>query len=379
MKSKYEMLVKDYLEKANVKCNSNEPISINVFNDQFYKKTFLKGSFGFGESYVDGWWESPELNSVVFNLARFRLVSPTKNSIAETKINLSTSLYWLMHKIFNYQTIKKSFEVIEKHYHLGNDLFQNMLDSTMAYTCGYWKNANNLEEAQINKLDLICKKLGLKKGMTLLDIGCGWGGFAEFAAKNYGVNVTGITISTEQKKMAEERCKHLPVKILLQDYRTLNQKFDRICAVGMMEHVGYKNYRTFMKVAHRCLNPDGLFLIQVIGSNVSNTHTDEWIDKYLYPNALSPSIKQIGAAIEDLFIMEDWHNFGHFYEKTLLAWYDNFQKSWESIKANYSERFYRIWKFYLLGAAGLSRARDGQLWQIVLSKNGVVGGYDSYR
>jgi cyclopropane-fatty-acyl-phospholipid synthase len=250
-----------------------------------------------------------------------------------------------------------------------------MLDKRMVYTCGYWKDAKTLDEAQEAKLDLTCKKLNLKPGMKVLDIGCGWGSFAKYAAEKYKVKVVGITVSKEQAVLAKALCKGLPIEIRLQDYRDLNEKFDRIVSLGMFEHVGYKNYKTYMKVVHRCLKDDGLFLLHTIGGNKSVKSTDPWIDKYIFPNSMLPSIKQMGDAIEDYFVMEDWHNFSADYDKTLMAWYNNFENSWNKLKDDYDERFHRMWRYYLLACAGTFRARKSQLWQIVLSKDGIKEGY----
>jgi len=253
-----------------------------------------------------------------------------------------------------------------------------MLDKGLNYSCAYWKNAETLDAAQEAKLDLICQKIGLRSGMKVLDIGCGWGGFAKYAAEKYGARVHGITVSRKQVEFGNDCCQCLDVKIELKDYRKVREKFDRIVSVGMFEHVGCKNYRIFMKVAHRCLKPDGLFLLHTIGGNTSTGSTDPWIDKYIFPNSVLPSSKQITSAIEGLFVLEDWHNFGQYYDKTLMAWYNNFTKNWAKIKDAYDERFYRMWTYYLLSCAGSFRSRRNHLWQIVFSKRGIKGGY-SYR
>ena len=267
----------------------------------------------------------------------------------------------------------------KRHYDIGNDLYQAMLGKTMAYSCGYWKDADNLDEAQIAKFDLICRKIGLKKGDRILDIGCGWGGFLKFAAENYGAGGVGITISNEQVTLAKELCKNLPIEIHLQDYRNFQGKFDHIISIGMFEHVGVKNYRVFMSKAQELLKDDGLFLLHTIGLNQSSIPTDPWLEKYIFPNGILPSIDQISKSVEGLFTMEDWHNFGADYDKTLMAWFDNFNKNWPQLKEKYSERFYRMWKYYLLSCAGIFRSRNIQLWQTVFSKKGVSGGYKSIR
>lgn len=277
-------------------------------------------------------------------------------------------------RIFNYQTRKRASIVGKEHYNLGNDLFSRMLNPYMQYSCAYWKDAETLEQAQQAKLRMICEKLQLKPGMTLLDIGCGWGGLSQFAAKEYGVSVKGVTISAEQQKMAQERCAGLDVEILLQDYRDLNEKFDRIASVGMFEHVGPKNYRTYFEVAARNLKPDGLFLLHTIGSNQTDLNVDPWINKYIFPNGCLPSVAHIASNSEDLFVLEDWHNFGVDYDRTLMAWFEAFQKSWPEIKDNYSDCFYRMFTYYLNACAGAFRARNIQLWQVLLSPKGVEGG-----
>jgi len=298
----------------------------------------------------------------------------------KVKHNLKVALQLAGFYIINMQARHRAFIIGERHYDLGNDLFQNMLDKRMNYSCGYWKNATTLDEAQENKLDLICKKLYLKPGMKVLDIGCGWSAFGKYAAEKYGVEVVGLTVSKEQVALGKELCKGLPVEFRLQDYREINEKFDRIVSVGMIEHVGYKNYKEYFQIAERNLERDGLFLLHTIGEVRSTKNTDAWTHKYIFPNGMLPSIAQLGKAIEGIFVMEDWHNIGADYDKTLMVWFDNFNNSWDKIKDKYSERFYRMWKYFLLSSAGAFRARKKeQLWQIVLSKNGVLGGYNSVR
>ena len=271
-------------------------------------------------------------------------------------------------RLFNLQSKKRAWIVGKEHYDLGNDLFTRMLDPQMQYSCAYWKDAERLEDAQIAKLRLICEKLQLKPGMRVLDIGCGWGGLAQFMAQNYAVSVVGVTISAEQQKHAQQRCLGLDVDIRLQDYRDLNDQFDRIVSVGMFEHVGPKNYDTYFTVVDRNLKPDGLFLLHTIGSRRTDHNVDPWIDRYIFPNGCLPSVRQIANASESHFVMEDWHNFGADYDKTLMAWYERFLASWPEIADNYSERFKRMFSYYLNACAGAFRARDIQLWQVVFSR-----------
>jgi cyclopropane-fatty-acyl-phospholipid synthase len=256
-----------------------------------------------------------------------------------------------------------------------------MLDKRMVYTCAYWENAANLDEAQEKKLELTCQKLNLKPGMKVLDIGCGWGSFMKYAAERYGVSAVGITISKEQVDLARDLCSGLPIEIRLQDYRELlnsNIQYDRIVSLGMFEHVGHKNYETYMKTMAHCLKEDGLFLLHTIGSNRFNAATSRWINTYIFPHGQLPSIAAVGASLEGLFVMEDWHNIGVHYDKTLMAWHDNFNAHWDEVKklsAEYDERFRRMWNYYLLSSAANFRARQIQLWQIVLSKNGLKEGF----
>jgi len=250
-----------------------------------------------------------------------------------------------------------------------------MLDKRLTYTCAYWDNAETLDEAQEAKLDLVARKINLKEGMKVLDIGCGWGSFAKYAAEKYGAEVVGITVSKEQVKLARELCKGLPVEIRLQDYRDVDGKFDHIVSLGMIEHVGQKNYRTFMNIVHRCLKDEGLFLLHTIGNNKSVKKCDPWIEKYIFPNGMLPSIKQLAKSFEGLFVVENWHNYGTHYDKTLMAWFKNFTGNLDKIKHIYDNRFYRMWKYYLLSCAGSFRARKIQLWQIVLSKKGLKDGW----
>jgi cyclopropane-fatty-acyl-phospholipid synthase len=370
--NRYKEMAKSILAVADVNVDGSNPWDIQVHNEDFYQRVFSQGTLGLGEAYMDGWWDCKRLDEFFDRVLRARLdVHLQKNWKLISGI--------LLARLFNRQSTGRAFQIGEKHYDLGNDLFENMLDSRLAYSCGYWNGAETLDKAQEQKLDLICRKLGLQAGMRVLDIGCGWASFLKYAAEKYGAEVVGITVSKEQVEYGQEICKGLPVDIRLQDYRDVDEKFDYIVSVGMIEHVGYKNYRTYMEMAYRCLKDDGLFLLHTIGGNRSVKATDPWIDKYIFRNGMLPSIQQLGAAIEGLFIMEDWHNFSADYDTTLMSWYKNFTANWDKISSNYSDRFYRMWEYYLLSCAGSFRARSNQLWQIVLAKQGVPGGYKSIR
>jgi cyclopropane-fatty-acyl-phospholipid synthase len=360
------------LASADIIINGDNPYDMLVHNDRFYQRVLSQGSLGLGESYVEGWWDCQRLDECMY-----RIFSSGLHKKVHLTLPLAIGL--IKAKLVNLRKRSRSFRVGHRHYDLGNDLYKAMLDKRLVYTCGYWQHASNLDEAQEAKLDLICKKIGLKPGMRVLDVGCGWGSFAKYAAEKYNAHVVGITISQEQIDLGKQLCQGLPVELRLQDYRDINEPFDHIVSLGMFEHVGYKNYRAFMHIMHRCLKDNGLFLLHTIGGNQSYTQGDPWLEKYIFPNSMLPSIKQIGNAIEGLFIMEDWHNFSAFYDQTLMAWYHNFKSRWDTLKDSYNDEFYRMWTYYLLMSAGAFRARHIQLWQIVLTKRGVPGGYHSIR
>lgn len=372
-------LITQMADVAGVNINGQQPWDIHVNDDAVYKRILHQGSLGLGEAYVDKWWECAEIDEMISRVLRADLGEKIK-TMGMNAVRLVLSRLNIIDSIFiNQQNKKRALIVGKEHYDIGNDLYQVMLDKNMVYTCAYWKDATTLDEAQEAKLKLVCDKLNLQPGQSILDIGCGWGSFAKYAAENYGARVVGITISAEQQKLAQQRCQGLDIDIRMQDYRDVNQQFDHIVSLGMFEHVGYKNYNEYFNVAERCLKEGGLFLLHTIGNNITTKKTDPWIDKYIFPNGQLPSLPQITGAVENRFIVEDLHNFGADYDKTLLAWFKNFDAHWDELKNNYSERFYRMWKYYLLSCAGTFRSRDIQLWQIVLSKHGVPGGYQSIR
>lgn len=365
--SQWYRIASEMLQSADIEVNGSRPFDIRFKNPHFFKRVLQEGSLGLGESYMDGWWECDRLDIFFQKVLRAGLENQLPHHIKDT-LRVAAA------RLTNLQSKKRAWIVGKEHYDLGNDLFSLMLDPYMQYSCGYWKDATTLKQAQEAKLKLICEKLQLKPGMTLLDIGCGWGGLAAYAAKHYGVSVEGVTISEEQQKLAQERCKDLDVKILLQDYRDLDSQYDRIVSVGMFEHVGPKNYQTYFNVVARNLKPDGLFLLHTIGANETNMNVDPWINKYIFPNGCLPSIKHIATTSEGKFVMEDWHNIGADYDRTLMAWYERFVQNWPKLEHNYSQRFFRMFSYYLNACAGAFRARDIQLWQVVFSPRGAEGG-----
>lgn len=375
-------VIQQIFDLAGVTIDGQNSWDIQVHQPDLYQRLLTHTSLALGEAYMEGWWDCSHLDQFFYHILHANLQDKIEKNRYFYFNKLRYRFNTLMRILFNHQSRAKSRIVGKHHYDIGNDLFEKMLDQRLIYSCGYWKNANTLDQAQEAKLELCCQKLGLQPGMRVLDIGCGWGGFAKYAAEKFQVSVVGVTISQQQYQYALKNCAGLPIEIRLQDYRDINEKFDRICSIGMFEHVGYKNYTTYMQTAHRCLDDHGLFLLHTIGNNVSTLWPDEWINKYIFPNGNIPSVKQIGASIENLFVTEDLHNFGADYDKTLMAWHRNFNDSYDHdahLKSHYDQRFYRMWNYYLLSCAGAFRARYIQLWQFVLSKNGVPGGYRSIR
>ncbi len=312
---------------------------------------------------MDGWWDCRAVDQLIARATGADLQRRLKG-------NWRLASRLVRSRLFNFQSPARAFQVGERHYDLGNDLYRAMLDKRMCYTSGYWKTARTLDEAQEAKLDLVCRKIGLREGMSVLELGCGWGSFARYAAEKYGASVRGVTVSKEQVELGTEVCRGLPVTIELEDYRAVSGLYDRVVSIGILEHVGWRNYRTYMEVADRCLKGDGVALVHTIGQNVSGCAGDPWLDRYIFPNAMLPSVAQIARAMEGLFVMEDWHNFGPHYDPTLMAWNDNFERAWPALEQRYGRRFYRMWRYYLLSSAGGFRSRNIQLWQVLMTKKG---------
>lgn len=360
---------------AGVRFNGDAPWDIQVRDARLYRMIVTHGSLGFGEGYVDGLWECERLDELFHRLLNIDADEQLGGSAA-----IQRAINGVRHKFLNLQAANRAFWIGNHHYDIGNDIFEAMLDPTMSYSCAYWAaGATDLALAQRDKLELICRKLALRPGERLLDIGCGWGGLAAFAARHYKAEVFGITVSKEQQAVARERCAGLPVTIELMDYRNVTGRYDKVVSVGMFEHVGPKNYRDYFDVVQRVLDPGGLFLLQTIGTHKSAPDTDPWIEKYIFPNAKLPSARDVASGLEGRFVIEDWHSFGPDYDLTLMAWWENFRHAWPGLEAKYGERFYRMWKYYLMSCAGFFRSRQGQLWQVVLSGRHRSSPYRSVR
>ena len=362
------------LAPADIRLNGDRPWDIRVHHPRLYRRVLTGWSLGLGESYMDGDWDCAQLDEMFTRLMRLGL---EHRPLGWARLRLGLAL--AAAAFTNPQREERAFVVGERHYDLGNDLYERMLDARMVYSCAYWERAATLDQAQEDKLEMICRKLQLRPGMTLLDIGCGWGGLARHAAERHGARVVGITVSREQQALAQQVCAGLPVEIRLADYRRLEGRFDRIASVGMFEHVGPKNYRAYFDAAHRLLAEDGLFLLHTIGIDQPSTHTDPWIEKYIFPGGKLPAASELALAAQRRFVVEDWHNFGPDYDRTLMHWHARFEAAWPELQARYGERFRRMWRYYLLSCAGFFRSRQGQLWQLVLSRRERREAYRSLR
>ena len=364
--------IAELLAEADIEIDGDRPWDMQVHHPRLYRRILSGGSLALGEAYMDGWWDCDALDEFFFRVLRTGL---------REKASTSWRFYWNVVKAYlmNRQGASRAYDIGTSHYDKGNDLYQAMLDARMVYSCAYWKGADALDAAQVAKLDLVCRKIGLASGDRVLDIGCGWGSFARYAARAYGAEVVGITVSKEQVTLGRARCAGLPVEVRFQDYRDLDETFDHIVSIGMFEHVGPKNYATYMDVVKRCLNPGGLFLLHTIGASTSSHVVDPWIDTYIFPGGVIPSVAQVADAAEGRLVVEDWHNIGVHYDPTLMAWHRNLERRWDELPDRYDERFRRMWTYYLLMSAGNFRARANHVWQIVFSHDGLLGGYQSVR
>ncbi len=361
-----ESIVKRLVSTADIEINGSRPWDIQVHNPAMYERVLRQGSLGFGESYMDGEWDSEDLETTIVKI----LQSGGERQISRQPL-LAARLagFYLSQVIPNRGARRRAYEIGKHHYDIGNELYRRMLDRRMIYSCGYWRNASDLNEAQEAKLDLICRKLGLEPGMRVLDIGCGWGGFLKYAAEHYGIQGLGVTVSEQQANLARESVRELPLEIRLCDYRDVEGTFDRILSIGMFEHVGVKNYPAYMQVVNERLVKGGLHLLHTIGNNKPIRSRDRWVARYIFPNSKLPALCQIDPAAREHFILEDMHNFGPDYTKTLRAWHENFTAAWPELAQSYDERFRRMWVYFLLSCAASFRTRNTQLWQLIYSRD----------
>ena len=376
MSSRSQKLIEPIFREAGIRINGSEPWDMIIHDARFFDRFVRDGTMGAGESYMDGWWDCERIDELTARV----LSSELSDVFAR---NWKLRLDHLKKVLLDRQRGRRSMAVAERHYDLGNEFFARMLGPTMAYSCAYWRDADNLDEAQRNKMDLCCRKLDLKEGDRLLDVGCGWGSMMKYAAENYGCEVIGITISKQQCEYAERISKDLPVEVRLLNYRDARPgdlgTFDKVVSIGMFEHVGKPNYRSFMQFIDRVLAPDGLFLLHTIG-RIADVQ-DRWIGRYIFPNSYLPELRDLADAIANIFVLEDLQNIGANYDKTMLAWHRNFEQFAKEGLAEENPRFYRMWRYYLLTGAGSFRLRKKRaaVWQLVLSKGGVPLGYAAPR
>jgi cyclopropane-fatty-acyl-phospholipid synthase len=364
--------IEGLLGSADVRVGGARPWDMHVHDRRLAARLLAGGSLALGDAYMDGWWDAPSLDGLLSRLLA--------NGIDQRAPGLADARDAILARLVNLQSRRRSRTVGERHYDLGNAFYREMLGRWMVYSCGYWRGRDgmpldDLDAAQEAKLDLVCRKLRLQPGMRVLDIGCGWGEALKYAAERHGVSGVGVTISAEQADFARALCAGLPVDIRLQDYRDLRgERFDCVFSIGMFEHVGLRNYRDYFELVRAVLPRDGLFLLHSIGGNVSRRRTDPWIARHIFPNSLLPSARQIAEACEGLMVIEDWHGFGADYDRTLQAWHANIEAGWERLPPRYDERFRRMWRYYLAAAMASFRTRRIQLWQVLLSPDGVPGG-----
>ena len=356
-------VVSSLLNYAGIAIGGPEPWDMTIRDERLYARVLTDKNLGLGEAYMDGWWECPRLDEFFYRVLKSRLEERVRGGWPHL-------VRYLPAILFNLQSRGRSRIIAERHYSLDRNLFLSFLDPYNQYSCAFFKETDDLAQAQQNKLEMICRKIGLRRSDHVLDIGCGWGGFARYAAEHYGCRVTAVNISREQLRYAADFCRGLPVEFLECDYRDIRGTFDKIVSVGMFEHVGSRNYRRFMEVVHAGLSENGVFLLHTIGSNATRRTCDPWITRYVFPNGMLPSIAQISRAVEGLFVIEDLHNLGPHYDKTLMAWHARFLNAWPALKQRYDERFKRMWEYYLLSSAGAFRARSNVVWQFVLTPVG---------
>lgn len=371
-------LVTRTFSRAGVAINGDRACDIQVLKERFYRRA-ARGPLGLGEAYMDRDWDVRSLDDL---FRRVITADLGRSAIAM----LNRLLLNLRARFSNLQSRRRAAAVAETHYDLDHRMYELFLGPYNQYTCCFFRDTDDLEQAEIIKLEMICDKLEIGSGDRVLDIGCGWGGFARYAASTRGCAVTGVTISQEQASCAERFTRGLPVDIVLADYRDLPERvagrFDKVLICGMIEHVGYKNYSALMQVVDTMLEDDGLFLLHTIGNADDTRVVDPWIEKYIFRNSMAPSMGQLVRSFSRRFVVHDWENYGHYYSQTLSAWQQNFERNWEAIRAlksrrPFDERFRRMWNYYLLSCKAAFDVEDLLLWQIVMGKLGK--GHAVYR
>ncbi len=368
-------------EKMTIGKNESVKASIKINNDAFFKKTVLHGDIGFGEAFVDGDWDTDNITNVISWLIHNIENNPAMSGGTKrfSPVNLLNLINRVTHLTRN-NSVSGSKKNIHEHYDLNNDFFSTFLDPSMTYSCGYFKqNENTLQEAQANKYDRLCESVKLNSNDHVLEIGCGWGGFAVHAAKKYGCKVTGITISKEQYDYAIQRIKkeglENRVNIVLEDYRKIKGSFDKIISIEMLEAVGHKYLNAYFKKCHEVLKKDGVLGLQVIISPDSRynalKNSVDWIQKHIFPGSLLPSVAAMNKAINDTGDMTlfSLNEMGLNYARTLATWRENFNnKIIEVKKLGFDDPFIRKWNYYLSYCEAAFAARNINVVQLVYSR-----------
>jgi cyclopropane-fatty-acyl-phospholipid synthase len=363
-----ETFVRRLLGEAGIELNGPNPWDLQVHRPELYARVLAEGTIGLGEAYMDGWWDCGQLDEF-FHRANVGRLGP------QLKMTPELAWLWLRSVISNRQRRSRVWRAADVHYNLDVAVFEATFDRRLTGSCGYWADADDLDSAQEAKLDLICRKVGLRPGQRVCDIGCGWGAFMGYAAERYGADCVGVTISEEQARYGRARYAGLPVEFQVLDYRNFKGEADHVVSMGMFEHVGPKNYRAYFEAARRALRPGGLFLLHTIFAKERWPAIDPWLDKYIFPGGVLPTVGQIGEAVDGLFVVEDLENFGADYDRTLMAWQANFRSNWGSVAERHGERFCRMWDYYLCCCAGGFRSRGISVGHFVLSPEGVPGGW----
>ena len=356
---------------AGIGIDGGGSVAIHVNDPRFYAAVLRDGELGMGESYMDGWWDCDAIDELATRFIASGLLKQAYRSPGVV-------FYALMARLARVGSRERAFDVGRRHYDLGNDLFEAMLDRRMIYSCAYWPDAATLEEAQDAKLDLVCRKLGLKPGQRILDLGCGWGGFASYAAERYGVSVMGVTVSREQAEFAQRRVARLPVEIRLCDYRDITGEFDHVVSIAMIEAVGLRYLETFFATVARTLRPGGRFLLHGFFANepLGPQHA-RWLDRYIFPGGAAPTLWQVLKAAQGRLAVEALQRLDG-YDRTIGEWERRFLAAWPALSKRYDERFYRMWRFYLGISRGIFRARLCHVWHIVFSHELPGGATDPH-
>ena len=329
------------------------------------RRILSDGGLGFGEEYMEG---NIDIEGDLHELFKFQYTSVFNASVLTPWQKIRALLTALIDR----NTPTRVLRNVSHHYDLSSDFYKLWLDKSMTYTCGYFRTSNDtLEDAQNNKHEHICRKLQLESGMSLVDIGCGWGAMMIYAAEHYGVRCTGYTISQEQYNVLQERIKERGlqdrVQVLLKDYREGTGQFDRWVSIGMFEQVGREYIRTFMKVVQRMLKPGGLGLLHTIGFIRPNAKAP-WVTRYIFPGGYLPTLAEIVGPMNDLYLnVNDVEDLRLHYGETLDHWDRRFCQHVDTVRQMYGERFVRMWRLYLNGVASAFRYGGAHLYQIAFA------------